>query len=458
MSSKTKKMKKTKKIQKNKKKKKEEESLREIKVRIVGVGGGGGSIISGISTNLKKVYFAAVNTDSRALEEATKNKKVKGVVFGKKITDGLGTGMDPKLGKQAAQEDIEEVKELFKDQDIVIFVSSLGGGTGSGAIPVFSSVAREMGCVVYGIFTLPFSFEGDKKMKIAKEAIKDSTDNLHAITILPNEKIFEIVDKNTSLKDALFVMNDNLARNIEGLAETIYETGLINIDFADVKTVLENRKGMRKLTYLSSAQGNLEEGVEEIVKKAISNPLYPYKVNNARGVLFNITGGKDIGLTDISSISESIAKHTQDDAKIIVGIMQKQKYKENVKVSILATGCETDFFQKELEGEIVEEKKNADNVSKIKKTKNKKNKKEKQENQLVKKENLKKQEKEIEKEKPKEEIKKEKGVTVVPASNEKKYNDSFSERTSSPESEEEKEILKEEEKWERPSFLRKFKP
>lgn len=413
--------KKGKKTKKETVKKRGEDSLREIKVRVVGVGGGGGSIISGISLDVTKVSFSAVNTDLHALEEITKKKKIKGVVFGKSLTGGLGTGMDAKLGKEAALHDLEEVKKLFKDQDIIVFVSSLGGGTGSGAMPVFAKAAKEMGCLVYGMLTLPFSFEGEKKTKIAKDSIKELSPFMHAVTILPNEKIFEVIDKNTPLKNALMMMNKSLADSLDGLVETIYETGLINIDFADVRTVLENRKGERKLTYLNTAEGTLEEGPEEVVKRAVSNPLYPYSVEKATGILFNITGGKDIGLTDISAISESISKHTEDDAKIIIGIMQKAKYKDKVRIALLATGCETDFLKKELDdGE----------VKKSEEPKKKKKKKEKNNEGLTEK------------------------ITVVPQS--KKEFHFFSEKKKTPESEEEKEILEEEDKWEKPSFLRRI--
>ncbi len=416
-----------------KKKDSAEELLREIKVSVIGIGGGGGSIISEISINLSKVFFAAINTDKHALDEVAKNRKVKSVAFGKQHTGGLGTGMDPKLGRKAAEDDIEDVKLLFKDQDIVIFVSSLGGGTGSGALPVFTRAAREMGALVYGVFTLPFSFEGDKKMKIAKDAIKEANKDLNAITILPNEKIFEVVDKNTPLKKALTVMNQSLAESLEGLIETIYETGLINIDFADVRAVLENRRGPRKLTYFTTVEGDLDDGAEEIVKRAISNPLYPYEINKARGILFNITGGKDIGLTDISSISESVAKHTEDDAKIIVGIMQKNKFKDRVKIALLATGCESDFMKKELEDEedakpkiVVKKKEKVRTEKKIEKN-------------------------EVKKEEPKKEAVEK--ITVVP-SLEKNYF-SQEEKVKKPENQEEKDLLEEEEKWDKPSFLRR---
>ncbi len=411
----------------------EEDSIREIKVRVVGVGGGGGSIISGISSDLKRVLFAAANTDLRALEEVTKRKKIKGFNFGKKVTGGLGTGMNVELGEKAAKEEYEEIKELFRGQDIVILVVSLGGGAGSGALPVFAAAAREMGVITYGFFTLPFLFEGEKKMKIAKSAIKKAMPHLNAVTILPNEKIFEIVDKNTPLKKALSVMNENLAQDLEGLVETIYETGLINIDFADVRAVLENRKGARKLTYLNTIEANLEEGSQEIVRKAVSNSLYSYDISSSRGVLFNITGGKDIGLADISAIAENIAHYTDGKAKIIVGIIQKQRYRDKIKIVLLATGCGEEYLQKEIgvEGE--------------------KRKPEKKKVEKPKKASPKKKSNKRKKTSKKEKTDKEKKIVIsydkniIPPEKQKK-----------PQSQEEEEIIKEEEKWDEPTFLRRI--
>ncbi len=402
-----------------------DDTLREIKVRVVGIGGGGGSIIAGISPNLKKILFAVANTDAKALEDITKKKRIRGISFGRKITGGLGTGMDVTLGKRAAEEDIEEIKRLFKDQDIVIFVASLGGGTGSGALPSFAVAAREMGCMTYAILTLPFSFEGEKKMRIAKEAIREASPHLHALTILPNEKIFEIVDKNTPLKEALSVMNESLAESLEGLVETIYETGLVNIDFADIGAVLDSRKGMKKLAYLNTVEASLEEGTQEIVRKVVSNPLYPYGIDGARGALFNITGGKNIGLTDISSVSENIAHYVDERAKIIVGIMQKEKYGNKIKVSLLSTGCGTDFFEKEIGTSEEKSKKKEEKKEKVISKKKKKGKKTasiKKEESFTKKEE------------------------VFPSVPEKDH--------SSGDKNGEEEILQEEEKWEKPAFLK----
>jgi cell division protein FtsZ len=433
-------------IKTKKKREAEEEPIREIKIRVVGVGGGGGLIVSSISSSLKKVLFAVLNTDSRAVNEVAKEKKIKGLSFGGQITGGLGTGMNPELGKKAAEEDIEEARTIFKDQDIIIFVSSLGGGTGSGALPVFASCAKEEGALVYGVFTLPFSFEGDKKMNIAKKAVKETSPFLDAITILPNEKIFELVDKNTPLKEALAVMNKNLAESLEGLVETIYDTGLINIDFADVRTVLENKKGPRKITYLNTIEGNLDDGAKEIVRRVVTNPLYPYTISNVKGMLFNITGGRDIGLTDISSISENIYEYTGGDAKVILGIKQKAKYKDKVRVSILATGCETDFFAEELAEEKEKEEKKEEPKKEEKKKPKRKAKKTKK-----KKEPKKEEKKETEKEPEK---KKKDEITVM-SKEEVVYQPE--EKAENPEDDQEKEILEEEKKWEKPSFLRRFK-
>ncbi len=435
-------------VKKSSAKKKEqpakEDSVRSIKIRVIGVGGGGGSIISNISGNLSKVSFYAVNTDVHALKEASKTKKVKSLSFGEKITNGLGTGMDKKRGREAAEENIEEVKKLFDDQDIVVFVTSLGGGTGSGATPYFAQKAKEMGCLVYGIFTLPFLLEGEKKMKIAKDAISDSISHLHAITVIPNEKIFEVVNKSTPLEEALSLINENLATGLGGLIETIHETGNINIDFADVRTVLENRKGSKKLTYISCIEADIEEGAQQIVKEATSNPLFPYRINKAKGILFNITGGKDLCLTDFASISESISEFTEDDAKIIIGSMQKQKLKNRVRISLLATGCETDFLKKELaeEEEKSNNKKNTQVNTLPKKKKSNSSKKE-----AKKKDKVEKKVKE-EKKEPKEEDTNNR-INVV-RTKERGEED----RDRKYENPEELEIKKEEEKWNRPAFLK----
>ncbi len=424
--------------------KKPEDSLREIKIRVIGIGGGGGSIVSEISTGLKKVRFAVANTDASALGSLEK-KKMKKLQFGKELTGGLGTGMDSEVGRKAALEAEDEISELVDGQDINILVACLGGGTGSGALPVFAEKSKKSGALTYGIFTLPFEFEGQRKMSITKEALKKASPFLNAVSILPNENIFKVVDRTTPLKKALSEMNKNLAANLEGLIETIYEAGLINIDFADVRTVLEDQKEGRKLAYLSATIIKKdEEDAKEIVKKATSNLLYPYSVDGAKGILFNITGGDDLGLAEISAISQEISNFTDDDAKVIFGVSQEKKFDGRMKISLLATGCGANYFSEEIisQSENFEEDLEKINLSEIEKEEEEKEEddfsidefglEEKEENEV-----------EVKSIKDK---KNEEGAKTLRRNGveKRKIKD-----------EEEKEILEEEEKWETPTFLRK---
>lgn len=451
---------------KDEKKDKNEENikegpLREIKIRIIGIGGGGGSIVSEISTDLKKVRFAAANTDASALE-SLKKKKIKKLQFGKEITKGLGTGMDPKVGKEAALEAEDEIEKLVEGQDVNILVSCLGGGTGSGALPVFAKKSKQSGALTYGIFTLPFDFEGQKKMSITKEAMKNASPHLNAISILPNENIFKIVDRTTPLKKALSQMNKNLAANLEGLVETIYEAGLINIDFADIKTVLNEEKGKRKLAYLSSTViEKEEEDAKDIVKKATSNPLYPHGIEGARGILFNITGGEDLGLAEISAISQEISGFTDASAKVIFGVSQEKNFKGRMKISLLATGCGANYFSEEIsasgeadddldeEIEKITINEGEDEDSENDREKDKKDEKSKDKDKKQKKEDKKKEEK---KEKKEEELKVQTSIEDI---DEEEAAETLSKEKEEPKSEDEKEIMEEEEKWETPTFLRK---
>ena len=224
------------------------DSIPRTKVRIIGIGGGGGSIVSEIVSRVKKADFVVANTDSRALNAI---KHVKRFQFGQNLTKGLGTGMNTEIGEMAAQGEKDKIEKLFEGQDICIIVSSLGGGAGSGASPVFAKISKNLNCITYGIFTMPFQFEGEKKMEIAKEALLKIKPHLNAFSVIPNERIFQIIDKNTPLKDALSAINQKLAENLEGLIEMIYSPGLINIDFADLKTIFGGRG---KVAYLNTTE------------------------------------------------------------------------------------------------------------------------------------------------------------------------------------------------------------
>ena len=306
--------------------------VHRTKIRVIGIGGGGGSIISEIIPRIKKADFVVANTDSRALKAV---KKAKRFQFGQSLTRGLGTGMNVEVGEMAAQNDKEKIKKLFEGQDLCIIIACLGGGAGSGAAPIFGKIARGVGCLTYGIFTLPFEFEGEKKMEIAKESLEKIRPHLNAYSVIPNERIFQIIDKNTPLKNALSVINKRLAETLEGLIEMIYLPGLINIDFADLKTILSGRG---RLAYLNTTEIE-ESNKDEAAKKVISTPLYPYTIKGARGILYNISGGKEIQLLEVSQISKIVSDSVNKNAKIIFGINQSPKYKDKIKITLLAVSC-----------------------------------------------------------------------------------------------------------------------
>ncbi|MDP2910543.1 MAG: cell division protein FtsZ, partial [bacterium] len=308
------------------------DTVHATKIRVVGIGGGGGSIVSEIASRIRKADFVVANTDTKALNST---KKVKKFQFGQSITKGLGTGMNVETGELAAQEDKERIKKLFEGQDICIIVSCLGGGAGSGGTPIFAKISKNSGCLTYGIFTTPFKFEGEKKTEIARDALKKIKSHLNAFSVIPNERIFQIIDKNTPLKDALSAINEKLASNLEGLIEMIYSPGLINIDFADLKTILAGRG---KLAYLNTVEIK-EPEKEESAKKIVFSSLYPYTIKGAKGILYNILGNKALKLSEVSRLSEIISQSVNKNAKIIFGIGQSREKQEGIKITLLATGC-----------------------------------------------------------------------------------------------------------------------
>ena len=309
-----------------------EPPIYKTRIKIIGIGGGGSSIVSEIAQGIKKANFVVVNTDQQALKQA--NPKVRRFQFGRKLTQGLGTGMNPELGEMCALEDKEKIKELLKETDFCILVSCLGGGTGSGATPVFAEVSKKLGNLTFGIFTLPFEFEGGKRMEIAKTSLEKLKLNLNASVIIPNQRIFHLIDKDTPLKEALSAVNENLAGNLAGLIEMISSTGLINVDFADLKTILAGRG---RLAYLNSAEAKSPDQVDELTKKVLANPLSPYSVQGAKEILFNIDGGLNLNMSQVEQIGKTISSSINPQARVAFGITPSKK--EGVKITLLANGC-----------------------------------------------------------------------------------------------------------------------
>lgn len=318
-------------------KKKESDDVKRIKVRVIGIGGGGSSVVSEIAQRVKGASFFAANTDLKSLRKVS--GKVKKFHFGEDFTHGLGTGMNPQIGEEAAKAEKERIKKILEGQDFVILVSCLGGGLGSGSSPVFANISKNLGNLTYGIFTLPFKFEGEKKMEIAKNSLQLLKRKMDALSIIPNERIFQIIERTAPLNKALSAINKSLSDSLQSLIEIIYKPGLINIDFADLRTIFRE-KG--KLAYLNSIEIGKEEE-KEAIDKVINSPLYPYSINGAKGVLFNISGQKDLSLTQVTQISKVISNKAHKTAKIIFGIGAPKK-SSKTRVSLLATGCSARVF------------------------------------------------------------------------------------------------------------------
>ncbi len=318
------------------------ELIKKTKIRVIGIGGGAGNIVSEIASKVKNASFVVANTDLQALRLAS--RKAQRFQFGKELTQGLGTGMSVELGEMAAQNEKEKIKKILEGQDLCVIVACLGGGTASGAAPIFAKISKNLGNLTLGIFTLPFKFEGEKKMEMAKASLEKLKPKLNALSVIPNERIFQIIDKKTPIKIALSAINKSLAESLEGLIETIYQPGLINIDFADLKAILE---GQGRLAYLNTVKVQKKgDSVQEVIEKVLNNPLYPYSIRGAKGVLLNIAGERDLELSEVNQISKTISELVNKEAKIIFGISQNKKYSGIIKTTLLATGCATKIFPK----------------------------------------------------------------------------------------------------------------
>ncbi len=307
------------------------ESLFKARIKVIGIGGGGGSIVSEIGRSLEKATFVIADSDVRALK---KRAGVKDFLFGEELTHGLGTGVNVDLAIEAAKNAKERISNIFKDQDIIIFIASLGGGLGSGATQVFAEAAREFGGITFGIFTTPFKFEGKNKQKIAQNALKNLRSSLNVSLVIPNEKIFKIIDSNTPITQAFSYVNKSLIESLESLIDLIYNPGIINIDFADLRAIL---KGRGNTAFLNTVEESGKDRAEKICKTVLSNPLLHNNSFAADKILFNIAGAENLSMFEVEKISSHIAA-TNPKSKIIFGISKNSKLKNKIKTTILMTG------------------------------------------------------------------------------------------------------------------------
>ena len=311
------------------------------RIRVIGVGGSGNNAINHmINSKVKGVEFVSVNTDAQDLHHSSAKKKIH---IGKNLTRGLGTGMNPELGRRAAEETKEEIQEVTKGSDMVFITCGQGGGTGTGAAPVIANTARESGALTVGIVTKPFTFEGQHRMELAEKGLENLKKEVDALIIIPNDRLLAVVDKDTSVKNAFGMSDDILLQAVEGISDLITTPGTINVDFADIRSVMENAGSA--LMGIGIAGG--EKRAEEAARMAISSPLLEISINGAKGVLFAVAGGDDLGMLEIQEAAKVITESIDPHAKVIFGTIKDDSIKKNeVKVTVIATGFPDNILHK----------------------------------------------------------------------------------------------------------------
>lgn len=307
------------------------ESLFKARIKVIGIGGGGGSIVSEIGRSLEKATFVIADTDIRALK---KKSGIKYFWFGEELTHGLGTGVNVDLGRQAAEGAKEKISSIFKDQDIIIFIASLGGGLGSGATQIFAEAAKQFGGITFGIFTMPFKFEGKNKYRIAQNALKSLRQALNVSLVIPNEKIFKIIGADTPITQAFSTVNKSLIESLESLIDLIYNPGVINIDFADFRAIL---RGIGNTAFLNTVEESGKDRADKICQRILVNPLLQGGSFEADKILFNISGSENLSMFEVEKISKRVSE-LNPKAKIIFGISKNPKLKNKIKTTILMTG------------------------------------------------------------------------------------------------------------------------
>ena len=302
------------------------------RIKVVGVGGSGKNAINHmINSKVKGVDFLAINTDAQDLHHSMAKRKIH---IGKNLTKGLGAGMNPEVGRQAAEETKEEIQEALKNSDMVFVAGGLGGGTGSGASPIIAKISKEMGALTVGVVTKPFSFEGQQRMRLAEHALEELSRAVDALVVIPNDKLLAAVTKDTTAKNAFAMCDEVLKQAVEGISELITTPGTVgNIDFADIRAVLENAGPA--LMGIGSASG--EKRAEEAARAAISSPLLDVSIHGAKGVLFSIAGNDDLTMWEIQEAAKLITDSVDPDAKIIFGTVKDERLKKNeLKITVIA--------------------------------------------------------------------------------------------------------------------------
>ncbi|HTJ59995.1 MAG TPA: cell division protein FtsZ [Candidatus Saccharimonadales bacterium] len=301
-------------------------------IKVIGVGGGGCNAVNRmIRAELMGVEFIAVNTDAQALLLSDAPHKLR---IGDKVTKGLGSGADPSVGRKSAEDDSEKLYEALKEADMIFVTAGMGGGTGTGAAPVIAEIAKDIGALTVAVVTKPFSFEGAKRRLLAEQGIQDLVDKVDTLITIPNDRLLQVAEKRTTMVDAFRIVDDVLRQGVQGISDLITVPGLINLDFADVKTIMTNAGS----ALMGIGHGSGETRAADAARQAIMSPLLEQSIDGARGVLFTITGGPDLTLFEVNEAAEIIHAAADPEANIIFGSVIDERMGNDVKISVIATG------------------------------------------------------------------------------------------------------------------------
>jgi len=312
-------------------------------IKVIGVGGGGNNAVNRmITAGLRGVEFYSINTDKQALFLSKSNTKIQ---IGDKLTKGLGAGANPEIGEKAANESKDEIAQAIKGADMVFVTAGMGGGTGTGAAPVVAQIAKEMGILTVGVVTKPFMFEGRKRMQHAERGIETLKSTVDTLVTIPNDRLLQVAEKKTSIVDAFRIADDVLRQGVQGISDLIAVPGLVNLDFADVKTIMFNTG----IAHMGIGRAAGENRAEEAARQAIHSPLLETSIDGARGVLLNITGGADLGLFEVNTAAELVQQSADPDANIIFGAVIDENLKDEILITVIATGFEKGPIVKKME-------------------------------------------------------------------------------------------------------------
>lgn len=303
------------------------------KIRVLGVGGGGSNAINSMisQSHIRGVDFISINTDAQAL---LLNQAPTKIQIGENFTKGLGSGGDPEIGRQAAEESVEKIKDILDGSDMIFITSGMGGGTGTGASPIIAQVAKEVGALTVAVVTKPFSFEGTRRMVAAEEGIEDLKDKVDTLIVIPNQRILDVVDRKISLLEAFKVADSVLTQGVQGISELITMPGLINVDFADVRTIMSSAGS----ALMGIGTGIGENRAQAAARAAIASPLLEISMDGARGVLFNIIGGADLTMSEVDEAAKIISSAADPDANIIFGATIDETMHDQIRITVVATG------------------------------------------------------------------------------------------------------------------------